>query len=61
MLEKTLACMGNDEPILCGKRVLEKETRTAPEETQRPEEHGEALRGQAQLDQQGVQTHRGRV
>ena len=59
-LGKTLACMGNDEPILVWQESSGERTRTTPEETQRPEEHGEAHRGEAELDQQRVQTHRDR-
>ena len=53
VLEKTLAGKGNDEPILAGKRVLEKEF-------EKHQKKLEAHRGQAKLDQQGIQTHRDR-
>ena len=41
-------------------REFWKRTRTAPEETQWLEEHGEAHRGHTEVDQQGDQTHRDR-
>ena len=58
VLEKTLAGMGNDEPILAGNRVLEKELEKLHKETQWFEEHCKAHRGQAKLDQKRIQTHR---
>ena len=44
--------------FLRGRRVLEKNTRTTPQEAQRPQEHGRAHRGEAASDQQGVHTRR---
>ena len=58
VLEKTLAGMGDDEPILAGKRVLEKELEKTPKEAQWPEENSKAHRGQTKLDQLGIQTPR---
>ena len=60
ILENTLVGMGNEEPLLAGRRLLEKGARAAPEEAQWPEECGEAHRDRAELDQQGDQAHRGR-
>ena len=58
VLEKTLAGTGDDEPILAGKRVLEKKTRKTPKKVQWPEENGKAHRGQTKLDQQRIHTPR---
>ena len=51
--------MGDDEPILAGKKVLEKELEKLQKEAQWPEENGKAHRGQTKLDQQRIQTSRG--
>ena len=41
-------------------KVAGEGARAAPEETQLPEEYGEAHRGKAEMDQQGDEAHRGR-
>ena len=58
--EKLLSGMGDDEPVLAGKRVSGEGTRETPKEAQWPDENGKAHRGQTKLDQQGVQTQRDR-
>ena len=52
--------MGNDEPILAVKRVLEKVIERHQKKLKWPEEYGEAHRGKAASDEQGEQAHRGR-
>ena len=53
--EKTITGTGNDEPVPAGKRVLEKEPGRHQKKLNGPEKHCEAHRGQAKLDQHGVQ------
>ena len=56
VLEKTLAGMGDDEPILAGKKVLEKELEKLQKKLNGPKKNGKAHRGQTKLDQQRIQT-----
>ena len=61
VLEKTLAGMGDDEPILAGKKVLEKELKKLQKKLNGPKKNGKAHRGQTKLDQQRIQTPRGGI
>ena len=60
VLEKTLACMGNDEPVLVGKRVLEGELERHQKKLNGPKSTAKHIEAKQKKDQQRVQTHRGR-
>ena len=60
VLEKTVAGMGNDEPILVGKRVLEQELERHQKKLNGAKNTAKHIEATQKLGQQRVQTHRGR-
>ena len=61
VLEKTMAGMGDDEPILAGKKVLETELEKLQKKLNGPKKTAKHIEAKTKLDQQGIQTSRGGV
>ena len=60
VLEKTLAGMGDDEPILAGKRVLEKELEKLQKKLNGPKKTAKHIEAKQNWINQRIQTRRGR-
>ena len=61
VLEKTLAGMGDDEPTLAGKKVLEKELDKLQRKLNGPKNTAKHIEAKQNLDQQRIQTSRGGI